>query len=510
VSVSVAEQRSAALRSGTLGFSLAAVLAGIAIGLTFPPVGWWWLAPVGYAPLLWAWRHSSPGRAAVLGLIGGAVAAAIVCSWMWYFGSIAYVPFALAMSCGPAIAGYVLALLGQRGIRGPGIEAVVWVAAEGLLARFPFGGMPWMAAGNPLAPLSALRALAPWGGVAVVSLLVLVVNGLVLDLVSAGRNRVPRAAVRAAASLGAVALVVILAYGSWPTTSDAGPLRYALLQGNDLNRRLTATELGENYLRESHFALAAQLEGHFDLIVFPESSLGGDDPETDRALRDRIVALAARHQSWVMVNVDEVVGSSTFNTNRIYDPQGELVASYRKQHLVPFGEYLPFAWVRTIAPQIEQIGSGYDPGTTSQTVEIAGHPVTTIICFETAFSPLVRSAAANGAEGIVLSTNNRSYRRSANSAQHVQLSQWRSAELGRPTLHAAISGISASIDARGRVEQRTELFARTTLTGSSALQQGTTPYARLGDWVTLGCALATLAGVVVCIIGRTRAERPPA
>ena len=482
-----------------------AAAAGVAISATYPPIGFWWIAPVAYAPLLWVWRRSGPGHAAVLGLVAGTVSAGIVCSWMWYFGAVAFAPFALAMGAFPALIGYVTALI--RPARGPWIEATVWVAGEALLGRFPFGGMPWMAAGTQLAPFDPVRALAPWGGVLLVTFVLIACNGLVVDGVEGLRSGPSRTRlIRAGLGLVGIVVLVTAAVAVWPRTEPAGELRYALLQGNNLNRRLTDQETADNYLRESHFGLAATLEGPYDLIVFPESALDGDDPETSAALSRRVEALARRHDSWVMLNTNEDVGPVTYNTNRIYDSKGQLVASYRKQQLVPFGEYLPFGWVRTIAPQIEQIGDGYAPGSGSITVPVAGHPLTTIICFENAFSRLVREAAADGAQGIVLSTNNRSYRRSGNSAQHLQLTQWRAAELGRPVLHAAISGISATVDDRGRVEQQTRLFERTTLSGVTELRRGSTPYARLGDWPALLAACVTLALVLVTLRPRrTRA-----
>ena len=88
-----------------------------------------------------------------------------------------------------------------------------------------------------------------------------------------------------------------------------------------------------------------------------------------------------------------------------------------------------------------------------------------------------------GAQVIVVSTNNRSYERSANSAQHVAIGQIRAAETGRPVVQAAISGISAIIDANGVVHERTELFQRTVLEATVTATTGETPYVRYGEWV---------------------------
>ena len=93
------------------------------------------------------------------------------------------------------------------------------------------------------------------------------------------------------------------------------------------------------------------------------------------------------------------------------------------------------------------------------------------------------SNAAAGAEAIVVTTNNRSYRRSPNSAQHVALSQMSAAAIGRPVLHASISGITAVIDADGVVHHTTDLFQNAVVTGRVTTVTGETPYVRFGDWV---------------------------
>src|SRR4029077_14891450 len=107
---------------------------------------------------------------------------------------------------------------------------------------------------------------------------------------------------------------------------------------------------------------------------------------------------------------------------------------------------------------LDKIPRDFEPGRTPGNFEIAGHKVATVICFESAFGYQVRPLVHAGAQVIVVSTNNRSYERSANSAQHVAIGQMRPAETGRPLVQAAISGISAVIDADGRVTTRTGLF----------------------------------------------------
>jgi apolipoprotein N-acyltransferase len=276
-----------------------------------------------------------------------------------------------------------------------------------------------------------------------------------------------------------------------------GSLRFALLQGNDQDRRLTQAEIDSSYLTRKHLALADTLRGDYDLIVFPESALE-TDPEADPLLRAEIDALARKHGAAVMVNViDDQTPGKRYNANRLYDPTGRLQGTYAKQHLVPFGEYVPWRDQLSFIGELQQVPVDFDPGDRTELFDVAGHPVGNVICFESAFTPLMRASARGGAEAVVVSTNNRSYRKSPNSAQHVALSQMSAATIGRPVLHAGISGISAVIDAEGDIRATTGLFDSTVVSGTITTMRGETPAVRFGEWVVWGSVLIVLGAVVV-------------
>ena len=137
---------------------------------------------------------------------------------------------------------------------------------------------------------------------------------------------------------------------------------------------------------------------------------------------------------------------------------------------------------------------------------VAGHKVGSVICFESAFAPLVRDYVRDGAEMIVVSTSNRSYRRSGNSEQHLALSQMRAAETARPVLQASVSGISAAIDADGTVHDTTSLFEQAIVQGHVTTMTGETPYVRFGDWIVLLSVLGVL-GATIFVIFRSRKDR---
>jgi apolipoprotein N-acyltransferase len=481
---------------------VAAVATGVVLALSRPPTDFGLLALVALIPLLWALRGATPRKAALLAFIAGCAYYGILVSWAWYFGAIAVVPFAAVLSLYWAAAGAAIARFDRGGRGSPFLIAAFWVLAEALVARWPLGGFSWGEVGYALHNLAPARSLAAAGGVPLVSFVVVVINASLLQLVI-GRGHAKRRRARpfAVASLAAVLAVtaVAAAFALRPTAS--GQLHVAILQGNNLDRDLTQAEIDARYLPKSHFELASRLSGRYDLVIFPESSMD-DDPRHDSYLAKNLSATATRLDSAVLANgVADAPDGRAINEDFLYAPDGQLVATYAKRHLVPFGEYVPFRHELSFISELkDQIPRDFAPGSKPGLETVSGHRIATVICFESAFGYQIRPLVKAGAQAIVVSTNNRSYRRSANSAQHVAIGQMRAAETGRPVIQAAISGISAIIDAHGEVTERTRLFDRTTVTATVTTTRGETPYVRFGEWVIVACmigvALESLAAAI--------------
>ena len=396
-----------------------------------------------------------------------------------------------------------MALFARRGVRSPWVAAAVWVLVEALRARWPLGGLAWGEVGATLHDFPPALALAGAGGVALVSFVVVAVNGWILEGVLALRERRLRAAGGAVAGLlalvAATAFVDVVRFEPRVT----GRIRFALLQGNDQNRDLTPEEYASDYLFRRHLRLADQLRGPYDLIVFPESALERE-PTTSPDVRDALVEVARSHDAVVLANARvPAPGGGLYNANVAYSPDGELQGLYAKQHLVPFGEYVPWRGQLGFIRELNQVPYDYEPGDRRVLFRAGGRRFATVICFESAFAPLVRDMVRDGAELLVVTTNNRSYRRSGLSAQHVALSQMRAAETGRAVLHASISGITAVVDPDGDVHDTSELFVNEVTTGTIETTTGETPYVALGDWVLMACGLG-LVGVAAATWWKSR------
>ena len=190
----------------------------------------------------------------------------------------------------------------------------------------------------------------------------------------------------------------------------------------------------------------------------------------------------------------------------MYEPDGRFQGKYSKQHLVPFGEYVPWRDTLGSIGELRQIPYDFEAGDETVVFRAGGHRVGSVICFESAFGSLVRDSVRKGAEVVVVSTNNRSYHRSGNSEQHLANSQMRAAETARPVLQASVSGISAVIDPDGTVHDTTGLFEKAIVSTTISTTTGETLYVRFGDWVVLGCALALVVAAGVAVVRASRVE----
>src|SRR2546430_15884800 len=343
----------------------AAAVSGVLLALAFPAFDIGALAIVALVPLIWAWRRALPPRAALSGFVFGVVFAGILMYWLWYFGIVAIVPLVAGWAAFTALSGYLVGCLYRAGLRSPWFIAAAWVVPEALRARWPFGGLPWGDLGVALHDFPPARAVASWGGVALASFVLVVVNAYLVDLAVAIRTRARRAMIVATAGVGVVAVAVAVADVARYQTHPSGQLRVALLQGNDQDRYLTAEEKQSGYLTEHHLALADRLRGPYDLVVFPESSLDDFSPESNPRLRGRLVAVGERHGADVLANAAvPAPDGRQFNQNQLYEPNGRLVGTYAKEHLVPFGEYVPFRSLVDWTGIVDRIPYDYSPGKT--------------------------------------------------------------------------------------------------------------------------------------------------
>jgi apolipoprotein N-acyltransferase len=173
------------------------------------------------------------------------------------------------------------------------------------------------------------------------------------------------------------------------------------------------------------------------------------------------------------------------------------VATYDKVHLVPFGEYLPLqSWLEAIGlQQVVRLPGGFASGNNLRhTVEIEGiGTVATLICYEAIFPREVVDAERRP-RVMVNVTNDGWFGNTTGPRQHLQQARLRAVEKGIPLIRAANNGISALVDAHGRIVASLDLDRKGSFDAALPPMVAATVYSRFGDGLF---ALMCLAAVVV-------------
>jgi apolipoprotein N-acyltransferase len=182
-------------------------------------------------------------------------------------------------------------------------------------------------------------------------------------------------------------------------------------------------------------------------------------------------------------------------------------ATYDKFHLVPFGEYVPFQKVLRLAKLVHGRGS-FSPGSGPVTLDLPGlPPVSPLICYEIIFPHRVTAPDGPRPRWLLNLTNDAWFGASSGPYQHLVAARLRAVEEGLPVVRAANTGISAVVDAYGRV--RAGLGLNRTGTVDHGLPQAldsSTIYGWFGNWVTLGL-VCVVAGMAVFVGSRDRRRR---
>lgn len=480
----------AACREGWRG-DVTALLAGAALPFAFAPFDLFPLAVIAPALLLWLWLDLPPRRAFRLGYGFGLGMFGVGVNWvfvsMYEFGGVGLplslfltTLFVLFLALFPGLLGYCLArFFNDSGaafsaLRLALIFPAAWALFEWIRGWF-FTGFPWLNLGYSQLD-SPLAGLAPLIGVYGVSLAVVLTAGW-LVLVLRAENRRARA-MWGVAVLGLWGLGAALHSLSW-TQPTGAPLRVTLLQGD------IPQDLKWLYeLREPTIELYSKLtREHWDsqLIIWPESALPTLYHESAEIL-DAFEKEARQHGTDLLVGViyDDQ------NTGRYYNSMVSVGSSrqfYHKHHLVPFTEYLPLQSVLGGIVDFMQVPmSDFSAGPAVQApLAVAGHKAGISICYEDAFGEEVIRALPD-ATLLVNVSNDAWFGHSIAPQQHLQIARMRALETGRPLLRATNTGVTAIVDAGGKVQTVAPQFEVAALTGEVQPMQGMTPYGRYGNY----------------------------
>lgn len=471
--------------------SLLISLAGAVVSfLAFPPYGPGLLIVPGVALFLWALHRVDDRRQGFwLGFVYGLV---FFGGFMWWMAKLELIALVLIPVQALFCAVYAWWLTGHTDERaGRWLVFAVggWSVMELIRYHFPVGGMEWGAAGYALSDNVLARQPAAVVGTSGLTVLVVVVAAVAVQVVA-------RRADRTALWAGVVVTLVVSGSYLWLMSQDVPDVGapVTIVQGSTPcpfehcppNERLRTYQ--------QHLELTRSLEqGTAGLVVWPEGSTGASnaDPVLNQEVREAIAAEARRLGSRFVVGGDRVVSDTEWiNANVYFDADGEIVGEYRKQHPVPFGEYIPWRPVFDWIPALDRVPRDAIRGDGPVLMDEIG----SVISWEGGFSRYALETRRAGAEVIVVNTSTASYGIAPTSDIWIGMTRMRAVEHGVPVIHAAVTGKSTVIDLDGSVGPVTGLGEMVVLQDTYRAADLDTPYTATGDLVIY---LAAIAAIIV-------------
>ena len=487
-----------------------AVGLGLATGQA--PLGWAPVAFVALATLIGLGGRAPGARAAALvGWAGGAGYFAGGLFWIvepFFVDPVRHgwmAPFALVLLPGGLALFWALAFAaGHRGAAGwrrPLLIAVALAAVE-MSRAWVLTGFPWALAGYMWIgwPPAQVAALIGPHGLTLATALAAALGALALG---SGPARV-------AGPLAAVALVGgASAWGAAELDRPMPPDREVtlrLVQPNAEQSLKWDPERAQEFLMRLVTATATAPEGPLpDVTIWPETA----------------VPYLLNDSATILAQMDDVTGGRTvvfgvprrkegryYNSLAVTAPGGGLAQVYDKHHLVPFGEYVPFGEVLGrlgVQGMAASHGGGFSPGPGPAALDLgpAGRALA-LICYEMIFPQHLR--LAERPDWVVQVTNDAWFGEVSGPYQHLDQARLRAIEQGLPVVRVANTGVSAVIDARGRVRAELPLGTQGFLDAALPAALPATIYARTGDWPAL--AALVLLGLLVAGVRRGKRIDP--
>lgn len=387
-------------------------------------------------------------------------------------------PFALVFLAGGMALFWMLAAVFAgmgRTFAGRAVGFGLGLAASDLIRGYIFTGFPWALIGHVWVGTPVAQAVA-WVGPVGLSLLTMTMAVLPVAF-QKGRW------------LG-IAISLVLLSGLWgggtmrlaQTDPVRDPLiRVRMVQPNATQSLKWDPLMWDEFMRRQMDATAAPQDAPLNLVIWPETAVPWLLESSSDLLRE---ITAASDGVPVALGIQRAEGDRYFNSLVATDGAGSIKAVYDKHHLVPFGEYVPFGdllYDFGITAFAAKAGKGYTPGHGAVVLDLgSAGKVLPLICYEAVFPQDLRSAPAR-ADWILQITNDGWFGNLAGPYQHLAQARLRAIEQGLPLMRVANTGVTAAIDAKGRVLRSLPLNSVGHFDIAVPAAMPPTFYARTGD-----------------------------
>lgn len=455
------------------------------------------LAWVALVPLFVALRRATLRQAALWGLLTGSVFFGFLLYWSAIFGPAAVFGLVgiMAASVGVFAAGAWRLLrlgLAWRLVTVPSL----WLLVEWLRSTGSWG-FPWGVVGYSQQPLGPVAQFVALGGVFGLSWIVVFVNSCLAEVALAERGRTRRPVATGVVTVAAIGLV--LGWGLLRAGQPAVTPRLTVAGVQPSIDQWTKFDVSkaDMIMRTLTRLTDRALAGRPAVLIWPETVIPLAGEEATRFVRDAEERAAAAGADFIYGAFSNTRGGGVSNSAVLVTPLGHR-SRYGKVHLVPFGEYVPLRALIGDIGLLRMVRVDQEAASRPMLLSSSWGRLGTVICFESSDEALVRRVVNDGAQLLVVITNDGWFERTAASDQHFRITAMRAIENGIWTVQVSNNGISGIIDPRGRVLAATGLWERTVMRGRVGLGAEQTPYRTLGS-------LPVLLGSVIVLVGASLA-----
>lgn len=362
-----------------------------------------------------------------------------------------------------------------------------------------FTGFPWLQFGYSQID-SPFAGIAPVLGVEGLTFFVMVTSGYILRLI----DTFAKMKTVALPSVLALCLSVGLAFASQFMTfvqksAEKSPLTVSLVQGN-IEQQLKWDPAYFNQTIQTYYRLVAPLLGKSEVIVLPESAIPALEGQIQPVMQSFAQAGKEKGSEIIIGTLYEDQQAAVYNSAILLgNPQQPYAMwenpRYKKHHLVPFGEYVPFGSLLDWLREVFILPVNLSQGDFVQPAMIAKEKKLNLaICYEIIFGDQVQQNQAKQQSDYLLTiTNDAWFGASIGPWQHFQMARMRALELGKPLLRAANTGITAVVDEKGKVSAQLPQFEEGVLTYAISTTEGETLFGRFGTNLIYGISLFCLA-----------------
>lgn len=490
---------------------IAALAGGVLAFLGYAGFDQFYLEWICLVPILWAIREQNPIRAFFIGWFAGIIGHGGGFYWIIHmfqeFAGLSWWPAFLGLLLLAAANGIVFAVWAgatQFIRRGTGwsviwVSPVVWTALEKLWPEvFPnyLGASQYK--------LTLLTQISDVTGILGITFLVVYVNSLIYTIIERRIEKQPFPW-RPVAFFVAV-IVLVLSYGAVrihsvdKNASIAEKLTVGLIQTN--RGAGEKHEDRERFLREyQEMSRKLIAKNKLDLIVWPENVLTINLTSREGQLPpDMLGDLHTLTLFGAILRMDHSDGTRFYNSSVLANGMGQILGTYDKMVLVPFGEFIPFGetfpWLYSWSPYSSRFWSGEN----IEPLLLGTHPISVSICYEDIFPEQIRMLMNGGRnhripEAMFNLTDDSWYGNTVEPMEHLVIASFRAIEHRRPLVRSTTTGISAIVDPVGRLTHRTGQWTKETLVDRIPMMQGCTAYTMLGDWIGWLCAILALLSI---------------